>query len=349
MGNEPVLPSRVTGCGEVEGNAEISVEGCEIMFVDRIYQNTWIGNSTLEKIDPILPNAINEKFNALPLNEKEEISKKLKKHLKLLNKLIEDDGVLRLSESANINDSEQEKIKEKIKKAQKFLLTTDFSDASLEKLATQETIVKCKDMIKLPHNPMFIEWKIIHEKAADFHVGSLLWKEEEKEFIEGIFFDGLRGMYEFNNFVFFPTTLELDNDGDIKIMVKEKDNHIIEAHWTNEGNGKFYEVCVPHIIDFLVRINSEKIAEITACENLDRINKKRTKNGKLPNFEYHIVDLNKNIKKDLEFMKKMESDSHLRLHWRRGHFKCRKTGVFWWNPHLAGREELGKIEKHYEA
>lgn len=38
-----------------------------------------------------------------------------------------------------------------------------------------------------------------------------------------------------------------------------------------------------------------------------------------------------------------------RLHVTRGHFKVRKTGIFWWNQHWRGDAKLGTVEKQYRA
>ena len=38
----------------------------------------------------------------------------------------------------------------------------------------------------------------------------------------------------------------------------------------------------------------------------------------------------------------------MRGHFVRGHFKIRKTGVFFWHPHARGDFGRGQIEKDYE-
>jgi hypothetical protein len=39
----------------------------------------------------------------------------------------------------------------------------------------------------------------------------------------------------------------------------------------------------------------------------------------------------------------------LRLHFVSGHFKVRKSGVFWWNMHARGMGAKGFIDKDYEV
>jgi hypothetical protein len=107
------------------------------------------------------------------------------------------------------------------------------------------------------------------------------------------------------------------------------------------------------VADFLIRINSPRITEIRDGEDRTAINRKRAKFGKQPLFSYHVVDLNAQVKAGLKAIAQAETEEaehgKRRLHWRRGHFKCCRTGIFWWNPHLAGRAELGVIDKEYAA
>lgn len=91
-------------------------------------------------------------------------------------------------------------------------------------------------------------------------------------------------------------------------------------------------------------INSTKVVSISDCADLSKINKMRRLRGKSPLREYRILDILPDVKKR---MFHDNGDGENRLHWRRGHFKVRKTGVFWWSPHLAGNKELGMVEKDY--
>ena len=38
----------------------------------------------------------------------------------------------------------------------------------------------------------------------------------------------------------------------------------------------------------------------------------------------------------------------MRGHFVRGHFKTRKTGIYFWHPHARGSFDRGMIEKTYE-
>ena len=79
--------------------------------------------------------------------------------------------------------------------------------------------------------------------------------------------------------------------------------------------------------------------------DLDKLNAARMKKGRVPLCDYHVVDIN--LKAAEDALPHGMDGPEKRMHWRRGHFKRRKTGLYWWSPHLAGRKELGFVEKHY--
>jgi hypothetical protein len=75
-----------------------------------------------------------------------------------------------------------------------------------------------------------------------------------------------------------------------------------------------------------------------------QLNKARFVRNKLPLLTYNEVDLSKKYRGALQ---ENGDGGFKRLHWRRGHFKARKTGIFWWAAHMAGHKELGFAEKSY--
>lgn len=76
-----------------------------------------------------------------------------------------------------------------------------------------------------------------------------------------------------------------------------------------------------------------------------RLQKSRMTRGKLPLIDYHILKIRLSSSQQ-KYLKGIPKEQR-RLHLRRGHFKVRKTGMFWWNPHFAGNKELGFIDKDY--
>ena len=103
-----------------------------------------------------------------------------------------------------------------------------------------------------------------------------------------------------------------------------------------------------HIVGaFLSAMNC---TNITKRENLipEKLQKARAKRGKKPLFSYWTLELN---------LPKFSTDrsgaggTHAapRLHLCRGHMKKRKTGYFWWQPHVRGDKKSGMVQKDYAA
>ena len=234
--------------------------------------------------------------------------------------------------------------KSKLDAAQKFCLTKEFADSTLERLATPETVVKAKEWFGLAHNPMWLEWRLsAFEKDRDKPpiFGALL-EDDGRGGIVGYFSLGIGGVAHIGKCRFYPETLRHE-DGRTAI-----DFDAITGGW-DKSDGEPKDKYIALVADFVIRINSPRITDIRPGEDRTALNKKRLRNGKLPLYDYREVDLNKEVKAGLRMSEQGDSGGHRRLHWRRGHFKCCRTGIFWWNPHLAGRRDMGVIEKHYAA
>jgi hypothetical protein len=106
-------------------------------------------------------------------------------------------------------------------------------------------------------------------------------------------------------------------------------------------------------------LNTRNLKIVKAVEAPVALNKKRLKKNKPPFFEYHTLDI-------------FVSDSGSRLHRKRvdsnlvrqyfaniaasrkwgtviGHFKIRKTGMFFWNAHTRGSKVAGVVDKDYKV
>ena len=91
--------------------------------------------------------------------------------------------------------------------------------------------------------------------------------------------------------------------------------------------------------------------EQIACQDIRPLNKMRKLRGKEPLCEYKTLELSLTAaqKKSYSECSNEDDKNKMRLHWVRGHFKRRKSGIFWWNPHMAGNREAGFIEKDYSV
>jgi len=94
-------------------------------------------------------------------------------------------------------------------------------------------------------------------------------------------------------------------------------------------------------------LNTRNVAQHSFV-NKELHNIKRAKQRKLPLFSHTVLKIRPQLWVNREGG---EAGGHrdLRLHFVRGHFKHRKSGLFWWSMHPRGRKQLGIIEKDYEV
>lgn len=97
---------------------------------------------------------------------------------------------------------------------------------------------------------------------------------------------------------------------------------------------------------FLVMINSRNMTASTSAD-LQRLNRSRERSGKLPMLEHKILDVPISRVQRNGLAAQGISPGDIRQHWVRGHFKVRKTGVFWWAAHRRGDADQGIIRKTY--
>ena len=119
--------------------------------------------------------------------------------------------------------------------------------------------------------------------------------------------------------------------------------HLARADWAGEPG---------FLLAVIGLLNARNATDVFASD-LRRLNKARAKRGAPPLFEYKILHIARRqinrVYGDGDEIRLGRSDrSPMREHFCRGHFKVRKTGVFFWHPHLRGDRARGHIEKEYE-
>ncbi|MBX9877677.1 MAG: hypothetical protein K2Y22_04395 [Candidatus Obscuribacterales bacterium] len=92
------------------------------------------------------------------------------------------------------------------------------------------------------------------------------------------------------------------------------------------------------------------------CKNLlvpidvipsERLNKARQRRGKLPLVSHKLLRLRLDVQNDRSNGSSCSNRDSRRLHLVRGHFKARKSGLYWWSPFVRGSKELGLVTKDY--
>ena len=102
-------------------------------------------------------------------------------------------------------------------------------------------------------------------------------------------------------------------------------------------------VCLTHI----TLLNCENIHLEKKDQTDDATNQRRIRQGKKPFYSYYVLDIDPGSSwSSVDYVR---GDAHNRFHVRRGHFKQKKHGRYWWRPHSCGRKSLGTIVKDYRV
>lgn len=104
-----------------------------------------------------------------------------------------------------------------------------------------------------------------------------------------------------------------------------------------QGEGGFIEA-------LLIVMNSRNLTTISEPVDMTKVNKNRRIMGRPPLASFRSVTIN------LSKVGQRKADAaseagHYREHLVRGHFKIRKSGIFWWSPFVRGDAALGSITR----
>jgi hypothetical protein len=100
-----------------------------------------------------------------------------------------------------------------------------------------------------------------------------------------------------------------------------------------------------HLIATLVLMNSKNCVEVRPVIPPPKLNRARMKAGKAALLPYSTVEITLNRAASRAAGESAEAREAMRLHLVRGHFKVRKTGVFWWHHFMRGDETQGVVAR----
>lgn len=79
-------------------------------------------------------------------------------------------------------------------------------------------------------------------------------------------------------------------------------------------------------------------------------NRKRVKRGQLPLFSHSILTIHpRQLARARQAQAASADGASLRAHFVRGHWKVRKSGIFFWSPHVRGDADKGIVDKDYKV
>jgi hypothetical protein len=83
--------------------------------------------------------------------------------------------------------------------------------------------------------------------------------------------------------------------------------------------------------------------------DVSKLNKRRSKYGEELLQEYYVLKVQSRIKERIRSVNIAAQEfKDLRHHIVIGHWKMRKTGIFYWHPHWRGDPRLGEVRKGYK-
>jgi hypothetical protein len=267
----------------------------------------------------------------------------------------------------------------KIILAQKFILTKDFSvavDGLVDNLPELEKIVP---YCRLPFPLMWVEWshddrphwdqtnpnttarpidKSRHQSAPS-RIAFLLEQQGDdptkwrshlfwslKEIPEG-------GETPYNGSL---AALEMDSNKDIDhisrfvsadfgvefmmSLPKDVQTRFVEYAYEDWGGEMRF------MIAMLGMLNARNVVEVETV-NKDEHNIKRKKQGKLPLFSHKLLKIRPQIYVHDARNMAASQNRDMRFHFVTGHFKHRKSGLFWWSMHARGSVKHGAVDKDY--
>jgi hypothetical protein len=113
--------------------------------------------------------------------------------------------------------------------------------------------------------------------------------------------------------------------------------NLMRSDWAGE---------IRYLISVLGLLNARNVA---MREPVDKTahNAKRFKARQLPLFSHTILKLRPAHKPTMVRGASGDLRAEVRSHFVSGHFKARRTGLFFWGPHMRGRAQAGFVEKDY--
>lgn len=124
-------------------------------------------------------------------------------------------------------------------------------------------------------------------------------------------------------------------------VLKDYLDTLVRSDWAGE---------IRYLIAILGMLNARNVSETEKVEFI-KLNKQRRQRGKLPLSTHTVLKIRPAHKPSLLAHANGSSgrSAEIRAHFVRGHFKTRRSGVFWWGPHMRGKLELGYVTKDYEV
>jgi hypothetical protein len=121
------------------------------------------------------------------------------------------------------------------------------------------------------------------------------------------------------------------------VEIWERLGELTRSDWAGE---------IRYLIAVLGLLNARNVAERQQVDKTAH-NHKRVKARQLPLFSHILLKLRPVHKPTLTRGARTNAQFEIRAHFVSGHFKARRTGLFFWGPHMRGSSHAGFVDKDY--
>lgn len=104
----------------------------------------------------------------------------------------------------------------------------------------------------------------------------------------------------------------------------------------------------PFWLGALALLNSHNTTQIVEGRDNTKLNKLRVRSGKHELLTFKTCRISPRLKTRIASENDLRGEG-IRAHFVRGHFKIRKSGIFWWSPFLRGDAKQGLVMKDYRV
>jgi hypothetical protein len=101
----------------------------------------------------------------------------------------------------------------------------------------------------------------------------------------------------------------------------------------------------PRYLTAVLELLQSKNATEVALVDLSQLNRQRARRNNSLLFSYHLVSIPARYRQ--RHIADGSSGQGIRAHYVRGHFKVRRTGIFFWSAYQRGNPALGRVHKDY--
>lgn len=241
--------------------------------------------------------------------------------------------------------------------AKKFLLKRDFVETCAEFVEEESFLDTMHEMARLPFGKethVFELQKPAYATGEQTDVVTFVCKEIEidgQAHIQAYYIVGTR-LFPFVS-LFSPKEIARQMTGELSVSFRVRTvrgEPVKQMSMSAESELRILSGAVT-LSSILAVLNSPKIIDTMEVNN-DEWNAKRKKHGQKMLHNHTVVFIKKEIceavRRQNEGLPEEFDERGKRVHWRRGHFKHRATGTFWWSATLVG-SGTGLIERRYDV